>query len=242
MKKVSFEKNGIHFEVVAEGTKAKITANGAMAHTDAYKSMRAGNVWVYNVEDKEFGKALGLPKNQRARIMIAHESAKEINTYIEKAKEQKREDEKAKKEQEITDIKAGKKKIKVNHYDGEYLSAYMVHGTAAELLEGLGLAKYITGWGYRVDGGLVEAYGEEFTYTDAIEYTEPAREEKEKEQAKKDAEIKAKYAEAKETGKPVEIQRFITDCNNPREECSTDIITVYAMPDGSTKETRTHTY
>ncbi len=238
VKKVSFEKNGIYFEVVAEGTKAKITANGVTAHTDAYKSRRAGDIWVYNIEDKAFSKALGA----RARIMIAHDSAKEINEYIEKAKAQEKEEEKAKKEQEIADIKAGKKKIKVSYYDGIYLSAYTVHGIAAELLEGLGLSKYITGWGNRVDGNLVKALGEEFTYADAVEFSRPARNAEMKKQEEKETAVQAKFEEAKETGKPVEVQRYTTDCNNPRKECSTDIITIYAMPDGTTKETRTHTY
>jgi hypothetical protein len=56
------------------------------------------------------------------------------------------------------------------------------------------------------------------------------------------AELEAKYAEAKSTGKPVEIRRFMDDCNDPNEECSSDIVTVYAMPNGGTKSERQHTW
>lgn len=65
-------------------------------------------------------------------------------------------------EQEIADIKAGNKKIKVSCYDGEYLGAYQVFGTEAELPEELGLAKYVSGWGVAVNEKLVKAVGEEF--------------------------------------------------------------------------------
>ena len=55
-------------------------------------------------------------------------------------------------------------------------------------------------------------------------------------------ELAAKYDEAKSTGKPVEIRRFMDDCDDPNEECSTDIVTLYAMPNGGTKSERQHTW
>ena len=68
-------------------------------------------------------------------------------------------------------------------------------------------------------------------------------------ETKKDADKKAEsdriatiFATAKETGKPVQLERYMTDCNDPREECSTDIVVVYAMPDGTTKTERQHTW
>ncbi len=47
---------------------------------------------------------------------------------------------------------------------------------------------------------------------------------------------------AKETGEPQLISHVSVPCNDSKEECSTDIIYFYAMPDGSTKEERVHTY
>ena len=50
------------------------------------------------------------------------------------------------------------------------------------------------------------------------------------------------FEKAKETGEKQILSRWTDDCNNPREECSTDIVTVWAMPDGTTKTTRQHTW
>ncbi len=52
----------------------------------------------------------------------------------------------------------------------------------------------------------------------------------------------AKFAEASETGKPVVLRKWSTDCCDSREECSMDIVTEYAMPDGSTKTESHHTW
>ena len=170
---VNFEKKGIKFEVKVRRGDVWITTNGITAGARVYKSHRH-NAWVYDITDKRFVKALGA---RGARIAVEHDSAKEVCEYIEAEKVQKQEEEKAQKEQEITDIKSGKKKIKATYHDGEYLGAYEVFGTEAELLEGLGLAKYVSGWGYEVPLELVEACGEEFTYVSAIEYAKPAKEE-----------------------------------------------------------------
>lgn len=63
--------------------------------------------------------------------------------------------------------------------------------------------------------------------------------EKENRYNKKIAELLEK---AKETGEAQLISQIDVDCNDPKLECSTDIISYYAMPDGTTKETRIHTY
>jgi hypothetical protein len=60
--------------------------------------------------------------------------------------------------------------------------------------------------------------------------------------AAREAARTAKIQQARETGKPVELESWTEDCNDPREECSTDICRRLAMPDGTTKTTRTHTY
>lgn len=50
------------------------------------------------------------------------------------------------------------------------------------------------------------------------------------------------FARAREIGERVELRRYATDCNDRREECSTDIVVVWAMPDGFTETTRMHTW
>ncbi len=55
-------------------------------------------------------------------------------------------------------------------------------------------------------------------------------------------EREAKFQEAREAGAPVLLHRWNEPCNDPREECNLDIIYEYAMPDGSTKVERHHTW
>ena len=150
--------------------------------------------------------------------------------------------EEAARQEEIRTLKAGEQKITLHYHDGEYLSGYEVFGAAADLLEELGLAEYVDGWGYHVADAAVKALGKEFTYSQAVEYTRPAREAAEAQKAAADAARQAKFDEARETGEPVLLKRWTEDCSDPREECSLDICCQYAMPDGSVKVKRNHTW
>src|SRR5690606_35099455 len=124
---------------------------------------------------------------------------------------------------------------------GEYLGGYQVLGEAAELLAAAGLARYINGWGYLVDEDAVRALGKEFTYPDALAYAERRKAEKEG-TAKPAVDRQAEIEEAKRIGAPVEIRHWAEPCNNPFEECSLDVVVEYAMPDGTTKIERRHTW
>jgi len=108
-----------------------------------------------------------------------------------------------KKKEEIRAMKAGELKITLHYHDGEYLSGYEVFGAAADLLEELGLAEYVDGWGYHVSNETVNALGEEFTYPEAVEFTRPAREAAEAQKAA--AEKKAAEKEARRASMKVEI-------------------------------------
>ena len=46
----------------------------------------------------------------------------------------------------------------------------------------------------------------------------------------------------KETGEPQILESYSIECEDPLEECDTDIVTVYAMPDGTTQRTQNHTW
>ena len=50
------------------------------------------------------------------------------------------------------------------------------------------------------------------------------------------------FAEAKRTNHPVVIKQWSEGCDHSVEECDIDNLTQYAMPDGSTKTTRSHSY
>jgi len=178
--------------------------------------------------------------SKEARKNLAELQAAKSEIIAELKAQKEAEENKLK--EEIRKIESGEEKIVLHYYDGEYLQGYAVHGKAADLLEKLGLAKYVDGWGYRVSDETVNALGEEFTYPEAVEYVAPRKAAEAAEKTKKEAEKKAKFVEAKATGKPIELHRYVDDCNDPHEECSTDIITVWAMPDGTIKTTRRHTW
>jgi hypothetical protein len=50
------------------------------------------------------------------------------------------------------------------------------------------------------------------------------------------------FAEAARTGEPVVINSWMEDCDGSVEECSTDMVTLCAMPDGTTKTSRSHSF
>jgi len=142
----------------------------------------------------------------------------------------------------IKAIESGEQKIVAEYYDGEYLSAYQVFGVAGELLASIGAAEYVEGWGWRVNDAIVKKFGTEFTLPQVKEYMEAFCKAKKAEEAKKETELQAKFEEARKSGKPALLQVNVTQCDGSVEECSGDIIERFALPDGSVKETRTHTY
>src|SRR5690606_13419914 len=79
-----------------------------------------------------------------------------------------------------------------------------------------------------------------------IEVAERKKEEIEKKKQKREAqrqkEIAAKFKRARETGEKVELERWSAGCNDPSADCDIDIVIKYAMPDGTIKTERYHTY
>jgi len=136
----------------------------------------------------------------------------------------------------------GESPIVVQFHDGEYLSAYTAYGIGAKLLEELGLASYISGWGTRVDNELIDTIGKLFTYTQALEYAKPALEEKERQQKEKEEKNKEVFNKAHETGERQLLYKYSDDCNDPTEDCSLDMVYIYAMPDGKIETVRQHTW
>lgn len=150
--------------------------------------------------------------------------------------------EEAAQQEELHALQTGEKAITVRYHDGEYLSGWEVFSQAANLLEGLGLAKYVNGWGYHVPSEVVRALGESFTYPAAVEHTRPAAEAAVAKKAQAADDRRAKFDTARQTGKPVLLRRWTADCSDPEEECNLDIVCEWAMPDGSLKTERQHTW
>lgn len=59
------------------------------------------------------------------------------------------------------------------------------------------------------------------------------------EKQNKEAEI---FKKANDTKEKQVLETYSVECNDPDESCDIDIITIWAMPDGTKKETRDHTW
>ena len=153
-----------------------------------------------------------------------------------------KEEAEAKKQEKIESIKAGKVKIELHYIDGEYLSGYRVFGEEAELLGELGLAKHIDGWGWHVSGKAVEVLGKSFVYAEAAEYAKPALEGKAARKAALEKKKRDIFEKARETNEPQLLASWSDDCDDPKEACDLDMVYEYAMPDGSIKRERHHTW
>lgn len=138
--------------------------------------------------------------------------------------------------------KASKIKISASYKDGEYLQGWQVCGDIGKELENIGVAQWIEAWGYLINENFIERVGTEFTIQQAVDFMKPVVEKKEREKQEKEERRQKAFQQAKETNKSVEIYRFITDCDGSVQECSTDIVIGYVMPDGSIKNKRVHTY
>ncbi len=68
-----------------------------------------------------------------------------------------------------------------------------------------------------------------------------AREQQAKEIEKK-RKREAVFRTARETGERQVLGSWMDECNDPTEQCSLDSCTEYAMPDGSTRVERMHTW
>ncbi len=163
------------------------------------------------------------------------EIIKELLAIREEKEEQKR----------LEKLQAKERNIKIVWKDGEYLSDYMVIQNS-ELIEDLGLGKYILGWGVKVSKELVDALGKEFTATQAREYARPILEEKAAKKAKKEIEkterLEELKAQAKVLGHKVEVRTYNAPCDGTVSECDLDIVTEWIDGKGNITKTRTHTH
>lgn len=71
---------------------------------------------------------------------------------------------------------------------------------------------------------------------------EAVEEERKKKEEKEKDRIEEITKKAKETGEKQIIHSWVEDCNDPYEECNLDHITIWVLPNGETKKTRSHTW
>lgn len=160
--------------------------------------------------------------------------------------ERKKLEEKRRREEERESLIEGKIPLEISYHDGEYLQGYQAFGESAYLLSKLGLAEYVSGWGYHVRNDLIKTLGEKITYPQAKAYIEPEirrkQEEKERREKEERERIERLIEKAKELGEPVEVERHVVDCDGSVPECSTDILIRYVNENGEFFTKRIHTH
>lgn len=153
--------------------------------------IRKWNIVIVEQNGEKMLKAIGKFTPKQAEMVKA--AKQEIIAELERRK-QVHAEMKAKKEAEEAEerraILAGEKSIQLMYHDGEYLSGWEVVGQSIDLMQDLGLCKYVDGWGYYVKPDTIAALGKEFTYQQAQEYARPILEEK-TEKERKQAEARA---------------------------------------------------
>lgn len=175
---------------------------------------------------------------KKAKPAILIELHRRVEIEIQKKQQAQKEY-----EENIRALRADEKMIELTWQQGSPLSGYTTYDDAAlEILEELGLIHAVNGWGYLVRSSVVEALGKKFPCSVAVEYTRPEREKKQKKINDKKTERTKKLREARETGKPVLLSQWTEDCSDSREECNTDIVQEYALPDGNIEIKRNHTW
>lgn len=243
--KVNKEIGGKKLEFVYEvkkGEKGEIRIGCKVDDYVGTKHTKTGMIYGCKLSDNKKAITFSSIQNIAGKKVGGIVIPEETFTQIKNLEESFKVEEETKQLQELNDIKSGKIAIEVKYHDGEYLSGHTLHGKQADLLEKLGLVRYVDGWGYLVNNGVVEALGETFTYNQAAEFVQPAIEAKEKFIASEKAAVTAKFLESKETGKKVKLESWTEECNDHKEDCSLDNIITYAMPDGSVKTERNHTW
>ena len=225
------------------GPLAGATLTGGIPET--HPTAGEGVHFPATAENHKAAKKVGqkLKKDQKvfARLATCPGMAELAQIYKD-GQRRDQEEKKAAEQRTIDDLKAGRTLIEARYYDGEYLSGHSVAGHEADLLIELGLAHPVSGWGTLVNREVIDALGEKFTYAQAALLARPALEEKRRRETEAEQQRAAKFAEAQATGKPVKFAEWTDDCCERDFDCSLDIVTQYAMPDGSTKTERIHTH
>lgn len=243
MKTVQFEKAGKLVEVTVSGAWAYAKCEGN--EVEVYPQEIQGR-WCYMIptEEKEFRAMFGHRANNP--LCFTHESAEQMHEEILNFRVKTEVKAKEKNEAEKEAIRNGEKEIELRLVEGEIVTGYVTTELAETFLLELGVAEEVNGWGTKVNNDVVEALGTSFTYAQVKEYTEQknAYKEAKKEEAREEKaqEEKKKFTEAKETDKPILLRRYNAPCTDLEEECDMDIVEIYAMPDGTTKTVRKHTW
>jgi hypothetical protein len=130
------------------------------------------------------------------------------------------------------DIKAIEETVEKTRGRGNILQMLREKSTLSDRQTAL----YTDGWFEISNEDMMQIYETIIAKEDEAGKIEKAKHEKREE------EKKAIFEKAKTTGERQVLYKTFDECDDPREECSLDEIVTYAMPDGTTKTERYHTY
>jgi len=183
-------------------------------------------------------------KPNKKQRMFMEEHKEEIIEELKRIREEE-EAKGANKEQAKKQLKErfenGEIKAKVRIRNEENYSYYTIDSDMADILYGTGLVKY-TSNGIEVPEVVVNALGMEFSYQQVKDYLEKRKARKEALKKKLKEKEQEAFEEAKRTGHEILIDQMYVPCDGSVEECNLDILIKYAMPDGTTKIVRRHTF
>ena len=110
------------------------------------------------------------------------------------------------------------------------------------MLESIGAAEPVSGWGSLVNSELVKTLGTEFTFGQARAFMEPKLNKIKEAEDKIKEEIEGIFEKARTIGEKQVLRKYSAPCNDPRKECNVDKVIEYALPNGLTETVRMHTW
>lgn len=232
MKIATFEKNGKRVNVEVNGVHAYLVIDGREFEVKEMKShVKHG---YYYVVDGTFAKAFG--KSTKGNVNIVDASAKQAMIAVSKNKrKQKVEVAENLDDNYAIEVVSGVESF-VNGFEA---NDFFKNALAKIRKNGINIEKELNREADSTNRGEYETIK---TFKMTMKEFKNLLKAANDKQEKKETALNEKFEEAKRTNKPIEISRTSEIRNNNNEEDDVEIIVTYAMPDGTTKTERFHTW
>ena len=202
--KTTGSKGGTEVTLFPEETPlGKPNVQAEIIHPTAGKIRLSETHWTAGPDGKTFGVS-GYWKGQRVFLFVPKEDYDAAMTAAKQIREM-----------DIASYKSGSKPIRLMYSQGSPLSGHMpIDDRAGEVLQELGLAEKVSGWGTHVRPEVQKELGDSFTYEQAKALADrlfaPAREATAKRDAARQEKIQAAQNESRRTGKKVLVGTTIS--------------------------------
>lgn len=254
LKVTEFEKMGKIIEVftVDGGMGASIYLQCGEYKTRSLRETKTKNGWAYQIKTKFVEDVYGMHMpTKKEECYFLHDSAETVRKMARKALHEQEQKELQEKFDELTDESPITLIWNISYKSVQGFSHFKYFSDAISILKKSKLRisdlikdNYI----YKeFDWDFNESYTITFgtfkkIVAEAQKTIDKEEAEKRRYMEKREKERQEKFEEAKRTGEKVLLQKWTEPCNDPKEECSLDAITQYAMPDGTVKTVRHHTW